>query len=370
MKKQTQEQVIKRAKDVHGDTYIYDKAVFINMLSKMEIICPIHGSFWQTPAKHISAGQGCAKCSGCIALDIAIVKTRGDAIHNHKYDYSKAVYVNIKSPIEIICPVHGSFWQIVSDHINNKSGCIKCSGIETLTIDVIEARGNRIHNHKYDYSNAVYVNMHTKMEIVCPIHGSFWQTPTNHIDSEKGCKQCSGCAQLNTETFIQRAAFVHGDKYDYSEVEYLNNKTKVRIICKAHGTFWQKPHDHMSGENGCPLCPGITSKVEVEWLDSLGIIGEYRSNKRNFRLSDGSLIKPDAYDPTTKTVYEFYGDYWHGNPKRFSPNDVHPVSKKTYGELYARTIQREVQLKAEGYEVISIWESDWLAQRTDKKQHT
>ena len=114
-----------------------------------------------------------------------------------------------------------------------------------------------IHGDKYDYSKVKYINAATKVCIICPIHGEFWQLPQSHLNGF-GCKKCSGIKKgnkmiLSTEEFIKRAKKAHGDKYDYSEVEYIGTYKKVCIICHKHGKFWQTPRSHLSG-HGCPNC--------------------------------------------------------------------------------------------------------------------
>lgn len=113
-------------------------------------------------------------------------------------------------------------------------------------------RSREIHGKKYDYSKVEYVNSHTKVCIMCPEHGEFWQTPIEHLNGV-GCIKCAGTYRSNTEEFIEKARKIHGDKFDYSKVEYINNKTPVCIICPIHGEFWQRPDAHLHG-NGCEKC--------------------------------------------------------------------------------------------------------------------
>lgn len=118
-------------------------------------------------------------------------------------------------------------------------------------------KAKSVHGNKYDYSKVCYVNSQTKVCIVCPEHGEFWQTPANHIRGNK-CPICSNkgrgrIKRSSTEEFIEKAKSVHGDKYDYSKVEYVNSNTNVEIICNTHGSFYQKPLNHLNGQ-GCPKC--------------------------------------------------------------------------------------------------------------------
>lgn len=121
-----------------------------------------------------------------------------------------------------------------------------------LTTEEFIKRANQIHNNKYDYSKTNYINMNTKVKIICPIYGEFLQTPRGHL-VRKGCAKCAQNNKSNTEEFVKKAKEIYGDKYDYSEVEYLNNKTKVKIKCNTCGSiFYKTPHNHLI--RGCAIC--------------------------------------------------------------------------------------------------------------------
>lgn len=109
------------------------------------------------------------------------------------------------------------------------------------------------HGNKYDYSYVEYINSTTPVKIICPIHGEFNQRPVSHL--QYGCAACAGCRKHSRETFIEKAIQKHGDKYDYSLVTEIKNThdQKVNIRCKIHGTFTQTPHAHLAGQ-GCQKC--------------------------------------------------------------------------------------------------------------------
>lgn len=182
---------------------------------------------------------------------------RAKKVHGNKYDYSKVEYINTTSKVCIICPKHGEFWQSPNHHLNGNN-CPKCahqSYLHTTESFIDEAK--KVHGDKYDYSKVEYVNSHTKVCIICPIHGEFWQLPTNHLRG-RGCAKCKAKATSDRQTssrdeFIRKANIIHGNKYDYSKVNYINSQTKVCIICPKHGEFWQKPNAHLGGK-GCRLC--------------------------------------------------------------------------------------------------------------------
>jgi hypothetical protein len=188
---------------------------------------------------------------------------RAKKIHNNKFDYSKVEYVNSKTKVCIVCPIHGEFWQTPGSHLNGR-GCNLCSKPVYDTKSFIE-EARKKHGDRYDYSKVEYVDAKTKVCIICPIHGEFWQTPNNHLRN-RGCYKCgrkiSSLKQsLSTKQFIEKALKVHGNKYDYSKVKYINNHVPVCIICKKHGEFWQTPAKHLIGQ-GCTKCN--ESKLETE----------------------------------------------------------------------------------------------------------
>ena len=156
-------------------------------------------------------------------------------VHGDKYDYSKVEYVNSQTKVCIICPEHGEFWQTPNVHLGQK-GCPKCANnIKLSTKEFIE-KARKVHGDKYDYSKVVYKGMHTKVCIICPEHGEFWQKPMLHINQKCGCRLCgydriSHKLKSNQESFLERAKEVHGEKYDYSKVNYINMRTNVCIIC-------------------------------------------------------------------------------------------------------------------------------------------
>ena len=178
-------------------------------------------------------------------------------IHGDKYDYSKVEYKGNKIKVCIICPIHGEFWQEPRTHLQG-CGCWKCKKNFKLNTKTWIEKAKKIHGDKYDYSKVEYTNNKTKVCIVCPIHGEFWQNPNSHLQGF-GCKKCGINSSkekqiLGKIEFIKKANLIHLNKYDYSKVEYINNNTKVCIVCPKHGEFWQTPASHINGKSGCPFC--------------------------------------------------------------------------------------------------------------------
>lgn len=254
-KKLTQEEFVAKAQSVHGERYDYSKVVYVNMHTKVCIVCPEHGEFMQLPCDHLQ-GKGCIEC-GFIKRAKKRMHTnewfieKSSQKHNGKYGYSKTEYKGVASKVCVTCPEHGDFWVRAGQHLKG-FGCAKCSN-RYMDEDYFKERGAIIHGDKYNYSKVKYINSATKVCIICPIHGEFWQRPNDHICG-KGCAKCVWDRQKNkTENFIERSRKIHGEKYDYSLVNYERVDKKIKIICPIHGVFEQTPNSHLVGQ-GCVKC--------------------------------------------------------------------------------------------------------------------
>ena len=135
-----------------------------------------------------------------------------------------------------------------------------------LTTEEFIERARAVHGDRFDYSDTTFVNSKTKATIRCRSHGTWSQLPGNHL-AGKGCRACAGLDRLTTAEFIRRSQEVHGAKYDYSKSEYINQKTRVRIICPIHGEFLQLPFEHYHAGSGCNRCAseerGLTPHTEL-----------------------------------------------------------------------------------------------------------
>ena len=181
---------------------------------------------------------------------------RAKKMHGDKYDYSKVSYVNEKTKVCIICPEHGEFWQKPEIHLMG-CGCHMCKSenikiSKTTSFSEFVEKANKVHKGKYVYHKDTYSKVANKTKITCPIHGDFWQEARSHLNGF-GCKKCSHL-YMDKEVFVTKANIIHNNKYDYSKVEYVNAKTKVCIICPEHREFWQSPEKHISRKQGCPMC--------------------------------------------------------------------------------------------------------------------
>lgn len=152
-----------------------------------------------------------------------------------------------------------------------------------LTTEDFINRSSKIHNNKYDYSKTVYVRANDKVVIICHQHGEFKQLPRHHIKGI-GCQKCGFIKRgennkKTAEQFINEAKLIHGDKYDYSLVEYTSCRNKVDIICKKHGVFSQTPSSHLTGMgcSSCGLDKSTKSRTKTEYKfieDAIKIHGD------------------------------------------------------------------------------------------------
>ena len=187
------------------------------------------------------------------------------AVHGDKYDYSLLPdEFSTKDKIPVICRDHGVFIQKASNHTCLKQLCPVCGDNKALESKRIKGYRNFLQKASnkfgstFDYSRVVYIRENLPVTIFCPVHGTFEQTPADHLKSKYGCAKCSSLAKSkyfsdSLDDFVIKAINVHGCQYNYSKVNYTNAHKKVEIICDIHGSFHQTPNSHLSG-SGCSKC--------------------------------------------------------------------------------------------------------------------
>jgi len=249
-------------------------------------------------------------------------------IHKGKYDYSKSIYISNRIKIEIVCPIHGSFFQEPSNHIKGH-GCPSCSKNKKLDTNKFIFMSNELHGDLYDYDKVNYRNNSTPVTISCKKHGYFKQSPSKHL-SGHGCPECGGSIVLDNNEFEKRSKLVHGNRYIYSMVDYKNAKTKVKIICKVHGEFMQKPNNHLSGY-GCLICKSSKGEIKIfNILTDMNVkfIKEYHIRDINSYI--------DFFIPSKNIAIEYDGIQhfipikFFGGEKSFELNKIRDELKNKY----------------------------------------
>lgn len=184
--------------------------------------------------------------------------------HNFKYSYTEVIYKNPYEKVTIDCPDHGKFEQKPYIHIRGAI-CPKCAiskraTLFKLPIEKFIEKAKSLHGEMYDYSEVQYLNNRDFIDIKCPKHGKFQQRVLAHLQGY-GCVDCGKEKRTyNTEEFVKKSNLVHRDRYDYSKVVYKHSQLRVIIICKIHGEFSKLPNMHLLG-SGCPVCSNSQRKL-------------------------------------------------------------------------------------------------------------
>lgn len=325
------------------------------------------------------------------------------AKHNNKYDYSQVQYKNKITPVIIGCPIHGPFSRTPAEHLRGYQ-CVACgkearsaattkrnnSTLITWKDRIIEFR--QIHGDLYTYAEQHNGNCHSKIIIICNIHGEFSKHMFAHINGS-GCPTCQtestkkyikqliphnerSLTASNNRTTANKKRIIdkdkmsqsfyvaHGNKFIYDWSSYVGKSKKIRIVCEMHGEFYQTCVEHLLSAHGCPTCAiSAKSKKQEDWLDIHDIC------IRQHRIFCGNkLIIVDGFNASTNTVYEFLGDYWHGHPRWYNKcNGVNPTNKILFVELFKITEDRLTLLHNMQYNIVYVWENDdWLTYTTTR----
>jgi len=251
-------------------------------------------------------------------------------VHKGKYNYSKVLYNNSQIKVEIICPIHGSWMQTPSDHFR-RHGCLKCD-IETrkelkYSLQELLQKCKNKYGEIYDYTNIPkYSGITSEIYIKCNIHNNIINTTfSRHLQGKGGCKECqykgnANSLKLGANIFIEESKKIHGNKYDYSKVVYKNNSTKIEIICKKHGAFFQTPNAHKDNKQGCPSCKESKGESRIRvFLESNNIQFINQHSYEDCKYKNKLLF--DFYLPKYNLIIEFDGmqhyepiPWLHGRP--------------------------------------------------------
>lgn len=279
-------------------------------------------------------------------------------VHSNKYDYSKITEYTYTKKVCIICPEHGEFWQTPKNHLTGR-GCPICryasvSKKLSLTTEIFIEKAKKLYGNIFDYSKVEYKNNYTKVCIICPEHGEFWTTPNNFLNGHT-CPKCNikeraKNAAMGTKSFVEKAKKIHGDKYDYSKVEYINSRTKVCIICPIHGEFWITPDSHLYQNGGCHKCNH--SKLENLIFDFLTANNFEFETQKGFKwLRYKKPLRLDFYLPKYNIAIECQGVQHFEPIKYFGGN-------KTFNEQVKRDNTKRKLCNEHNIKIIYITKKD------------
>lgn len=177
------------------------------------------------------------------------------SIHGESFDYTDTTYISRRDNITIKCNSCFHTYETNCHRHLCGHGCrSKECRYKGRTLEQFIQEATKIHNGKFSYSNIHTFDRLDKLSIICPVHGEFFQSATGHL-SGQGCMKCKNDSQKwTTQKFIQKAKEVHGDKYDYSKSVYAGSQSKITVICLKHGEFYPAPVDHILGKSVCRTC--------------------------------------------------------------------------------------------------------------------
>lgn len=306
----TLEEMIELSKSIHGnDRFDYSNSEFTGMKGTFSYRCPLHGEIKVSTIYHLGKGRNGIP-SGCPQCDTL---SRMKKFYKRGLERNKKSGVTLLTPLEDIkntmqlvdveCPVHGPYKKIFFDWYQKGQKCMACKRIaDRIGTDNFISKARKVHGDFYDYSKVSLKLRTDKVTVTCPKHGEFIQKAGNHL-SGSGCPKCSDLRNRKSrEKFIADSKALLGDIYDYSLVEYINNKTNVKLICKKHGIFEVRPDSHLNHMSGCPKCIGSKGERCINWyLTKLGVefIPQYKI--------EGYLFRYDFYLPKYNLLIEHQG---------------------------------------------------------------
>ena len=337
--KYSTESFIRRSKEIFGDTtYSYKNTVCNSSSDNVIITCPFHGNFIKKAYAHITSKQGCPKCNKPINnKEEFILKAR--ETHGWKYDYSKVEYIDNKTKVCIICPKHGEFWQLPLDHIRG-SNCKLCVQEKHRKTKEDFIKDSNLNKRNISIVSE-FQGMSKKALFKCNVCENEWETLPNKIQNGHGCPYCN-CGILTTEQFIEKAKEKHGDMYDYSKVEYVNSTTPICIIChekdengEEHGEFYITSTKFLTNIIPCKKC-SRKSKMEHDII----LILEKNNIKfiHNKYFEDLGFKSYDFYLPDYNILIECQGiqhfeskDFF-GGEQQFEKQKENDIIKYNYAK--------------------------------------
>lgn len=366
MRKKPLVQLLQEFKQKHGDEYAYDmisEMAYKNESTKIPIVCKKHGVFWQRASAHLH-GKRCPLCAieentNKSRLSRSEVIKRMAAVHHNFYDYSKFVYKRMHDKGIIICPIHGEFLQAAHEHIEGAE-CPKCSKKAKWTTESFLDAAHKKFGNKFKYIGKVS-RAKSRIKVICPKHGAFISTASNHLATKFGCAQCAfeknGEAQTHSwQMFVNKAKAKWGGTYDYSlinEQTYTNTKEKVPIKCPKHGVFLQTPNNHLNGV-GCPRCLRSLGEERVELFlkaANEAYVMQHKLLNTN-KLCGNKYFRLDFFLPDKNIAIEYNGQQHYTEVLPF-------VKARSFKQQQARDESLRMQCKVCGIKLIEISYNDF-----------
>lgn len=299
----------------YGKFYILDKVNYVNNKTEITVTCPIHGDFKKRPDL-LMDGCKCPKCSKTAKTPEEIFIQKANFVHNGYFKYVSNTFTNVSSVVGVVCPHHGIWFPRANNHLNG-ANCPQCSkeGIthkisklpkknkstKKYNTQTFKEKIYSLYGDKYDLSKVNYIDNKTPIRVICKKHGDFMITP-NHLLLGRGCSKCSNNYHYSTKEAIQEFRKKH-KKYIYTKTVYNSTHSNIIVTCPIHGDFVTTPANHLKGQ-GCPKCNNSKLENEIrELLDSVKITYDFRTRKLPFLNG----LELDFYLPKLKAAIECQG---------------------------------------------------------------
>lgn len=355
---------------------VYPKVEYVsgfNGMTKKSIFrCVECNHEWKTLPKTIIQGSGCPECKRINNIHLHLythdefieklnIRNSG-CLDSMIYLDSGQTYEGSGSKLVFVCENNHRWKARPGDILNKNIGCPHCAGIVR--------RGFRqaLLDIKEKWPQLTVCSQHgdqlgrrESVEVQCE-NNHIWDTTYERLMNGHYCPHCYGNARYNQQTFIQKLLTVAPTIQVLGQ--YQQTHIPIDVKCNVCQHRWKpRPYNLIQGY-GCPQCSRNNkfSKKSLVWLKYIELRDNCKLNHATqygeFRVP-GTRYRVDGFNPKTNTIYEFYGDYWHGNPKVYDPTQYNQHLNKSYNDLYQHTILREQKLINLGYNVVSVWESDF-----------
>ena len=357
----THEQFISELLVKNKKLALCDGEKYIGSHTKLKFKCR-HGHIVNVIPTDVLKGHGCNKCPK------KPTKTHEkfiEEIANFKNIMLKEgqIYKNGEFKLLFVCSTCSHEWAARPTNILSGNQCPKCAN-KNVTIEELVKKLKIKNKILTLVDGQQYINNRTKMKFVCS-NGHVTMKEVSSALMGQGCAICSKKKKNTTHNFRKQLNSLSPPIYLVPNEKYINNYTKMRVFCE-HGHEWQAmPKELLNSHTGCPKCSKRNySQLAINWIKDIelteNIIIQHALNGGEYNIPKTKYFV-DGYCAPTNTVYEFHGDVFHGNPKRFSSNKkCHPYDQNiTAGELYGRTIKRINHIKSLGYNVIEMWENNF-----------
>ena len=343
--------------------------VFCNVCQKM---------FLTTINDHLNGHKnGCRHCAKWREWTIERIQDEGPKLHptcNYSHVIPEHITDGARSEIPVFCNVcRQMFVTAINDHLSGyKSGCSHCSERRAWTIERIQEEGPKLHptcNYSHVVPEHITDGSRSEIPVFCEIcQVLFLTTILEHFYNKTGCIRCSKRERWTAIRVKNEGPELHPScDYSYVIPEHITDgcDSEIPVFCKkCQRLFLVTIAHHFCDKTGCPPCNSRGySRAQIEWIEFCmkrdGVFIHHALNGGEYSIP-GTRYHVDGYYPPLKKIYEYYGDWWHGNLDKYPRDKMNTKSKKTMGELYDKTIERHKVILEKGYTIEYIWENDWI----------